>query len=511
MSHPCPASELLGISSEELGRRFGSLQARLASQWKLIQSMNQREQAMVVVPSAEPSGDEGSGTALLALEERLLCLLLLLRKPRARMIYCTSQAIAPGIVDYFLGLLPGVIPAHARARLHLFEVHDGSPRPLSRKILERPRLVERLRDLIPDPETTHLVPFATTDLERGLSVALGIPAFGADPVFDEVATRSGSRRLFEETGIAHPPGVGGVRSPADAARAVLELHERVPDLLVARVEAERADPRRGGLRIGLASLAGGGDEAARSLEERLVAIGGERFWKRVEAEGAVVEAVPSGEEQRLVSVELRITPTGTVELQATHDRPSRGGTGWSFPADPAYASAVSQDALGVGERLRGAGVLGSFSAVFEVSRDPGGAWRHEALQVELGKSEPSMPFLTLLFLTDGRYDVDEGSFRARGGQRKCYLSTQAVSSPAYRAITPDEIFDFVVRHGLHYDHATQTGVVLQMLSGLTELGRFGLTAVANSHEEARALHDQAVATLGFEADRAVGRLRLPDV
>ncbi|MCE7959296.1 MAG: hypothetical protein DYH06_15355, partial [Acidobacteria bacterium ACB2] len=232
MSHPCPASELLGISSEELGRRFGSLQARLASQWKLIQSMNQREQAMVVVPSAEPSGDEGSGTALLALEERLLCLLLLLRKPRARMIYCTSQAIAPGIVDYFLGLLPGVIPAHARARLHLFEVHDGSPRPLSRKILERPRLVERLRDLIPDPETTHLVPFATTDLERGLSVALGIPAFGADPVFDEVATRSGSRRLFEETGIAHPPGVGGVRSPADAARAVLELHERVPDLLV---------------------------------------------------------------------------------------------------------------------------------------------------------------------------------------------------------------------------------------------------------------------------------------
>jgi hypothetical protein len=120
-----------------------------------------------------------------------------------------------------------------------------------------------------------------------------------------------------------------------------------------------------------------------------------------------------------------------------------------------------------------------------------------------------MPFLTLKFLTDGRYGVEDGSFRARGGQPKCYLASEEVSSPAYRAITPDEIFDFVVRHGLHFDHATQTGIVLHKLSGLTELGSFGLTAVADSHEDARELHDRAVATLGFEADRAVGSLRLP--
>lgn len=50
-----------------------------------------------------------------------------------------------------------------------------------------------------------------------------------------------------------------------------------------------------------------------------------------------------------------------------------------------------------------------------------------------------------------------------------------------------------------------------MLSGLTELGSFGLTAVADSHEEARELHDRAVATLGFEADRAVGTVRLPEI
>ena len=62
----------------------------------------------------------------------------------------TSLPIDPSIVDYYLGLLAGVIPAHARARLSLVSAHDGSARPLSAKLIERPRLIERIRDLIPD-------------------------------------------------------------------------------------------------------------------------------------------------------------------------------------------------------------------------------------------------------------------------------------------------------------------------------------------------------------------------
>jgi hypothetical protein len=515
MSDPSTSSDLLGLSPGELGERFERLQSRLAGQWRLIESMNQREQAMVVVPSAEPPGDDLSGTALLALEERLLCLLLLLRKPRARMIYCTSQAIDPNVVDYYLGLLPGVIPAHARARLLLFPIHDGSQRPLARKLLERPRLVERIRDLIPDTETAHLVPFASSDLERGLAVALGIPMFAADPRHGGFATRSGSRRLFAEVGVDHPDGIEGVRSEDDALAAILDLRARVPGLVQARVELERGDPRRGGLKVSLADLGEPeGDEARHALSERLRkafaapgAPSAERFWRRVAAEGAVVEAPLLLEERRLVSVECRITPVGGIEVQATHDRPVRGASGWSFPADPAYSPAVAGDAQRLAAALQRAGVLGAFSVLFGVSRDPGGAWRREGLQVELGKSDAMTSYLTLKFLTDGRYGAEEGSFRARGGQPKCYRTSSDVVSPAYRAITIDEIFDFVVRHGLHFDHATQGGIVLHALSGLTELGGFGLTAVADSHEEALELHDRAVATLGFEADRAVGKLK----
>ena len=61
-----------------------------------------------------------------AMEERFLFLLMLLRQPRLRMVYVTSMPIAPEIIEYYLALLPGVIPSHARARLSLVAVHDSS-------------------------------------------------------------------------------------------------------------------------------------------------------------------------------------------------------------------------------------------------------------------------------------------------------------------------------------------------------------------------------------------------
>ncbi len=140
-------------------------------------------------------------------EERYLFLLLLLRQPKARLIYVTSQPILPSVVDYYLDLLPGVIPSHARPRLFTVPVLDGTPRPLSIKLLERPRLLERIRALIPDPHRAHMVPYNTTELERDLAVRLGIPMYGADPRHFPLGTKSGCRRLFEEEGVPHPMGV----------------------------------------------------------------------------------------------------------------------------------------------------------------------------------------------------------------------------------------------------------------------------------------------------------------
>ena len=51
------------------------------------------------------------GTAVQALEERMLFLLLLLRKPRMRVIYVTGRPVPESVVDYYLGAAPRRHPA----------------------------------------------------------------------------------------------------------------------------------------------------------------------------------------------------------------------------------------------------------------------------------------------------------------------------------------------------------------------------------------------------------------
>src|SRR5437660_6384160 len=140
---------------------FDRLQKKLVPLWKSIERFNQDPQTIVVVPSMSVDAI-GSGAVMQAYEERFLFLLLLLRQPRARLIYVTSQTVLPSIIDYYLDLLPGVIPSHARQRLFLLSPLDGSVRPLSDKLLARPRLIERIRSLIMDPDRPPLIPFNHT-------------------------------------------------------------------------------------------------------------------------------------------------------------------------------------------------------------------------------------------------------------------------------------------------------------------------------------------------------------
>ena len=67
------------------------------------------------------------------------------------MVYVTSMPIAESIVEYYLGLLPGVIPSHARARLHAGLGRRRLAPPLSAKLLARPRLLRADPRAHPEP------------------------------------------------------------------------------------------------------------------------------------------------------------------------------------------------------------------------------------------------------------------------------------------------------------------------------------------------------------------------
>lgn len=510
MTNDLPTPKL-GLTPAEAESQFDELQRKLVPLWKSIQSFNQDEQTIVVVPSLTIDF-ECSSAELQAYEERFLFLLLLLRQPRARVIYVTSQMIQPNIVDYYLDLLPGVISSHARKRLFLISPLDSSTRPLSLKLLERPRLIEHIRSLILDFDRAHLVPYNTTTLERDLAIRLGIPMYGADPKFFPFGTKSGSRRIFAEEGVPYPLGVENLSTIDDVARAIADLRAQKPALRQVLVKLNEGVSGEGNALVDLNGMSSTGTdeilERLRSMKFEAADATYESYVEKLKARGGIVEERIQGEKFCSPSAQLRVTPLGQVERLSTHDQVLGGASGQTylgcrFPADPAYAPAIMREAAKVGERLAREGVVGRFAIDFVAVRGQNGAWDCYAIEINLRKGGTTHPFLTLQFLTDGAYDADKGIFTTAFGEQKCFVASDHQDSSLYRVFTPDDLFDIAARHNLHFDQTRQTGIVFHMMSALGEHGRFGLTAVDNSPAEANVLFAKAVETLDHEARLAV--------
>jgi hypothetical protein len=505
---------LVDLDESQRYEIFDRLQLGMPRVWDAMR-LNESNESVVVVPSVTLDRlGEGSGSLTQAYEERFLFLLLLLREPRLRMVYVTSMPIAPKIIEYYLALLPGVIPSHALSRLSLISVGDGTPRPLSEKLLERPRLLRRIAALIPDPTLSHLVPYNTTVLERDIALTLGIPMYGADPRLVSLGTKTGCRRLFADAGVPHPAGVEDLHSLDELAHAIVSIRSQQPieDVIVKLNESVSG---QGNALVDLHGLPDSGDPGELTdVQSRLQHMQFERpdtsldeYLEKLAQRGGIVEQRLNGTEIRSPSVQLRVTPTGQVELLSTHDQVLGGPSGQSylgcrFPADFGYAPAISDAARIIGERLAQEGVIGRFAIDFVSIRDTTGSWTSYAIEINLRKGGTTHPFLTLQFLTDGRYDGRSGLFLTVDGREKHLVATDHLESPSLRALTLDELFDIVARHRLHFDQARQTGVVFHMMSCLTEHGRVGLTAVGNSAAEANTLYGRAERILLDEARAA---------
>jgi len=470
-----------------------------------------------VVPSISVERTKpGSGTIMQALEERALFLLLLLRQSRLRMIYVTSQPVSESIVEYYLGLLPGVIPSHARARLTLIPVGDASPDPLSAKLLARPRLLKQIRSLVPNPARSHLIPYNTTPLERDVALSLGIPMYGADPRLADLGSKTGCRRMFEELGVPFPVGAEDLHTVEDIVAAVQGMRVRRPSLNQAIVKLNEGVSGAGNASLDLHGLpAPDSPNEAAAITDRVLGMQPENEDLAVDAylaafakHGGIVEERITGVALTSPSVQMRALPDGTVELLSTHDQVLGGASGQKylgcvFPADPGYAALIAEPAMVIGRHLAQLGVLGRFAVDFVVVQDDSGAWTPYAIELNLRKGGTTHPFLTLQFLTDGTYDGERGVFLTPAGTPKYLVATDHLEDDRLRALTVTELFDTVVRHGLHFDQARRTGVVFHMISCLTECGRVGLTAVGDNPEEAWRIYQEAQSVLLREAEAAL--------
>lgn len=516
------ADTLSKLDEGERYRRFDLLQARMGGVWDAMR-LNHDDESVVVVPSITlDRAVASSGSISQSYEERFLFLLMLLRQPRLRLVYVTSMPIAPEIIEYYLALLPGVIPSHARSRLSLVAVHDASPRSLSEKLLERPHLLARIAALIPNRERSHLVPYNTTELERDVALSLGIPMYGADPRLAPLGSKTGCRRLFAEAGIPHPLGEENLRTLDDMTDAVVRMRaERARmDSVIVKLNEGVSGEGNALVRLGGLPAPGASDERA-AVRQRLLAMELESlttpldvYLAKFEEGGGILEERITGHEVRSPSVQLRVLPGGAVELLSTHDQLLGGASGQSylgctFPAAPEYAHAITRHAETIGRRLADQGALGRFAIDFVVVRGADGTWTPYAIELNLRKGGTTHPFLTLQFLTDGRYDPATALFVTPRGHEKHLVATDHLESGLLRGLALFDLFDIVARHGLHFDQSRQVGTVFHMISSLTEHGRIGLTAVGDTPAEAHRRYRDAEAILLGEARLALEECPLP--
>lgn len=510
-----PGSSLADLDEDARNAVFDRLQARLPDVWRAIRRGDPRESVVVVPSMSVDRVVQSTGGMNQALEERLLFLLLLLRQPRLRMVYVTSQPIDPLIVEYYLSLLPGVIPSHARARLSLVSVGDSGPEPLTDKLLARPRVLRRIRDLVPDRGMSHLIPYNTTNAERDLAVLLGIPMYGADPRHFPMGTKTGCRRLFAHVGVRHPAGFEDLHSRHDLERSLISLRAGRPGARGAMVKLNEGVAGAGNAVVDLAALPAPGSPgeadavAARvedmELEDTRIDV--DAYLAKLAERGGIVEERITGDELRSPSVQMRVTPLGEVEVLSTHDQVLGGPSGQSylgcrFPADAGYAGLITADAQRIGEFLAAEGVLGRFAVDFVTVRQ-GDAWQSYAIEINLRKGGTTHPFLTLQFLTDGRYDPELGRFVTPGGEERHLVATDHFEDPSLRGLRVEDLFDLLARSGLHFDQARETGVVFHMMSALTTFGRVGMTAISDTPQAAQALYDTAEQALLAEAREAL--------
>ena len=191
------------------------------------------------------------------------------------------------------------------------------------------------------------------------------------------------------------------------------------------------------------------------------------YLKGVAEQGAIVEEMIEGEVKESPSVQMRISPLGKVEILSTHDQMLGGPSGQSylgaiFPADPAYSALITREAAKIGDRFVREGVVGRFALDFLVVQGDDGQWQPYAIEVNLRKGGTTHPFLTLQYLTDGIYDPDTGEFTTESGERRYYVASDHVESPAYRIFTADDLLDLISVHRLTFDQTCQTGLVLHL-------------------------------------------------
>jgi len=492
------------LSDQEL-LQFNQMQKSLSDQFKYQFPDPLAPKTVVVVPSLSLDPEILSKiSGHIHYEERMLCLLLLLRMPRTKVIYVTSTPIEEVIVDYYLHLIPGMTSMHAKSRLTLLACHDSSNIALTSKLLSKPRLLQHIKDLIPSNEVAHLTTFNVTPLEERLAVELGIPLYGCPASLNYFGSKTGSRDVFRNSGLLLPDGFENLYSENDVLSALTSLRKDNPKIRKAVLKLNEGFSGDGNAVFTYP----GGDLNTDNFRSNLKVVAEDldyhAFMSKLAEMGGIVEAFVEGEIKRSPSVQIVINPLNEIEIVSTHDQILGGESGQvyigaSFPADNEYKKEIGALGYKVAEYLSTKGVIGRFAIDF-VSVKVNEKWSHYAIEINLRKGGTTHPYLMLQLLTNGKYDYKSGIYQMPNGQTRYYRATDALVFENFKKLTPVDLIDVAICNGLHFDASTQEGIMFHLIGAIAQHGKLGIVSIGSSHQRAEELYNRTTALLQKETE-----------
>lgn len=502
-------SFFIGNSDEEI-EQFKNLQANFPAQYELVFPDRNAPKTVVIIPSL--TLDQQILTKIkghVFYEERMLCMLMLLRMPRTHVVYVTSIPIDPVIIDYYLSLLHGITGYHARQRLTLLSCYDASKQSLTEKILERPRLIDRIRNSIPLGHLAHLSCFNVTPHERTLAVRLGLPIFGCDPDLYYLGTKSQGRKLFTNCGISIPWGIEDLRDEREVTRALAEVKLHNPTVKKAVIKINEGFSGEGNAVFSFEGPPENGSllqwiskELPRRLKIVAAGVTYEQYMEKFCAMEGIVEEFIEGHDKRSPSVQCRINPLGKTDVISTHDQVLGGESGQvflaaTFPAQDEYSREIGAMGKTIADELKKFGVLGRFSVDF-LSVKENNEWKHYAIEINLRKGGTTHPYLILQFLTNGEYDAEKGKYKMPNGESRCYYVTDNLQHDSYKGLTPHDLIEIAINNNLHYDATHQEGVMFHLIGSLSQYGKLGVVCVGSDSHAVDNIYRRTVSVLNKE-------------
>ncbi len=326
---------------------------------------------------------------------------------------------------------------------------------------------------------------------------------GTAPELWPMGFKSAGRKLFRDAGIPVPPGYEDLSSVTGVVEAIEELRAAKPDMTSVILKLDDSGAGDGNAVIRVDDLeAPGSNVAARRLRSRVNSL--EPWYLKDLESGCVAEMRMTGDRFSSPSGQVEIGPDGTTRVLSTHEQILGGEDeqiylGCRFPADPAYSAEIGAHAQAAATALQERGALGRAAIDFVASCSRGGAWSVHAIEVNLRKGGTTHPYTVLRHLAPGRYDPESSAYTDDSGQEKFYVASDNLVDETWTGLPESAVLAALDQAGLTFDRDSRTGVVPYMLSCLAIDGRFGMTAIADSPDQADDLHRATIAAVQHRA------------